>query len=100
LGGYHIEAAIQSAHVVRRLVGVENWPAIVALYDHLLTLTSSPVVALNRAAALSEVEGPAAGLGALDAISGDRRLADYHPHLGNPRPSAHEPAARPGPARR
>src|SRR5712692_9921496 len=41
-GRYQIEAAIQSAHVARRLVGVDNWPAIVALYDHLLALTGSP----------------------------------------------------------
>jgi RNA polymerase sigma-70 factor (ECF subfamily) len=79
-GRYQIEAAIQSAHVARRLVGVDNWPAIVALYDHLLALTGSPVVALNRAAALSEVEGPVAALAALDAVAEDKRLADYQPY--------------------
>lgn len=77
-GRYQLEAAIQSAHVARRLAGVDTWTTIVALYDHLLALTGSPVVALNRAAALSEVDGPAAGLAALDAIAG-KRLADYQP---------------------
>lgn len=79
-GRYQIEAGIQSAHVVRRLTGVNNWQAVVALYDHLLALTHSPVVALNRAAALSELQGPAAGLAALDAIADDRRLLDYQPY--------------------
>jgi RNA polymerase sigma-70 factor (ECF subfamily) len=41
-GRYQIEAAIQSAHVARRLTGVANWAAVVALYDHLLALTESP----------------------------------------------------------
>jgi RNA polymerase sigma-70 factor (ECF subfamily) len=79
-GRYQIEAAIQSAHVARRLVGVDNWPAIVALYDHLLALTGSPVVALNRAAALAEVEGALAAIVVLDAAAEDRRLADYQPY--------------------
>jgi RNA polymerase sigma-70 factor (ECF subfamily) len=79
-GRYQIEAAIQSAHVARRIAGLDNWAAIVALYDHLLALTGSPVVALNRAAAVSETEGPAAAVAALDAIASDRRLADYQPY--------------------
>jgi RNA polymerase sigma-70 factor, ECF subfamily len=79
-GRYQIEAAIQSAHIARRLGGVDNRAAVVALYDHLLVLTGSPVVALNRAAALSELEDPAAGLAALDAIADDRSLADYQPY--------------------
>ena len=79
-GRYQIEAGIQSAHVLRRLTGVINWQAVVALYDHLLARTNSPVVALNRAAALSELQGPAAGLAALDAIGDDQRLLDYQPY--------------------
>ena len=61
-GRYQLEAAIQSAHTARRLAGVDNWPAIVALYDHLLARTHSPVVVLNRAVALAELDGPAAAL--------------------------------------
>ncbi|MDB5506632.1 MAG: polymerase sigma70 factor [Devosia sp.] len=78
-GRYQIEAAIQSAHAARRLLGVRNWPAIVALYDHLLALTGSPVVALNRAVALAETEGPDAALVAIADIAQDRRLQTYQP---------------------
>lgn len=79
-GRYQVEAAIQSAHVARRLAGAETWPAVVALYDRLLTLTRSPVVALNRAAALAEVEGPAAALPILETLAADPRMASYQPY--------------------
>ncbi|MGD9737968.1 MAG: RNA polymerase sigma factor [Bauldia sp.] len=79
-GRYQIEAAIQSAHVARRLSGVGTWPTILALYDHLLALSGSPVVAVNRAAALAEVEGPEVALVALGALAEDRRLRDYQPY--------------------
>jgi RNA polymerase sigma-70 factor, ECF subfamily len=79
-GRYQIEAAIQSAHVVRRVTGRTNWPAIVKLYDHLLVLTHSPVVALNRAVALAEIEGPDAALPVLEELAGDRRMASYQPY--------------------
>ncbi|WP_421759220.1 RNA polymerase sigma factor [Devosia sp.] len=79
-GRYQIEAAIQSAHVARRRFNLDNWTAIVALYDHLLVLTGSPVVALNRATALAETKGPEAALAALDAIAHDKRLAQYQPY--------------------
>ncbi|QJP17246.1 RNA polymerase subunit sigma-70 [Starkeya sp. ORNL1] len=79
-GRYQIEAAIQSAHVARRLGGAATWPAIVALYDHLLALTGSPVVALNRAVALAETDGPGAALAALDPLGADERLAGYQPY--------------------
>jgi len=78
-GRYQIEAAIQSAHTARRILGLSNWPAIIALYDHLLALTLSPVVALNRAMALAELHGPHAALPLLDALSADKRMADYQP---------------------
>jgi RNA polymerase sigma-70 factor, ECF subfamily len=48
-----------------------DWPRILANYDHLLRLAPSPVVALNRAVALAEVEGPAAGLAAIDDLELD-----------------------------
>ncbi|MHB1104268.1 MAG: RNA polymerase sigma factor [Devosia sp.] len=79
-GRYQIEAAIQSAHAARRRSGASSWPAIVALYDHLLTLTNSPVVALNRAAALAEIGGPAAALLIIEALASDKRMADYQPY--------------------
>jgi len=79
-GRYQIEAAIQSAHTARRLTGIGNWPAIVALYDHLLALTGSPVVALNRAAALAETQGAVAALQSIATLADDRRVADYQPY--------------------
>lgn len=79
-GRYQLEAAIQSAHTARRLQGVDSRAAVIALYDRLLALTGSPVVALNRAAALSELEGPAAALAALAPLSDDRRLSSYQPY--------------------
>ena len=80
MGRFQLEAAIQSAHAHRRLSGRTDWPAIVRLYDGLVQLTGSVVAALNRAVALSRLEGPLAGLAALDAISGDERLFDYQPY--------------------
>lgn len=79
-GRYQIEAAIQSAHIARRVTGRSNWDAVVALYDVLLQLTDSPVVILNRAAALLETLGPQAALASLDTIASDRRMADYQPY--------------------
>lgn len=79
-GRYQIEAAIQSAHIARRTLGASTWPAILALYDHLLALSASPVVALNRAIALAELEGPDAALAAIAPLTSDRRMADYQPY--------------------
>jgi RNA polymerase sigma-70 factor (ECF subfamily) len=79
-GRYQLEAAVQSAHVVRRLTGRPDWAAIERIYDSLLALTGSPVVAINRAVALAEARDPQAGLAALDAIADDPRLADYQPY--------------------
>ena len=79
-GRYQLEAAVQSAHVVRRRTGRADWAAIVDLYDALLAITGSPVVAINRAIAIAETGGPAAGLASLRALEGDRRLAQYQPY--------------------
>lgn len=79
-GRYQIEAAIQSAHVARRVTGRPNWDAVVTLYDVLLKLTDSPVVILNRAAALLETLGAPAALASLDTIATDKRMADYQPY--------------------
>jgi RNA polymerase sigma-70 factor (ECF subfamily) len=79
-GRYQLEAAIQSAHVARRLTGANCWHAIVALYDHLIALTNSPVAVLNRAAAWAEVAGPDAALAELCAISQDKRILGYQPY--------------------
>ncbi|WP_328517753.1 DUF6596 domain-containing protein [Devosia algicola] len=79
-GRYQIEAAIQSAHVARRLSGQASWPAIVALYGHLQTIVASPVVALNHAAALAETEGAPVAHDRIVALAGDPRMATYQPY--------------------
>ena len=80
IGRYQLEAAVQSAHVVRRRTGRADWAAIERIYDALLAMTGSPVVAINRAVAVAETRGAAAGLAALDALADDARLADYQPY--------------------
>src|SRR5690606_37432783 len=77
---YQIEAAIQSAQIARLVRSADTWPAIVALYDHLVALTRSPVAQLNRAAALAETEGADAALAALAPLGTDRRMASYQPY--------------------
>jgi RNA polymerase sigma-70 factor (ECF subfamily) len=80
IGRYQLEAAVQSAHVVRRRTGRPDWAAIERLYDVLSALTGSPVVAINRAIAVAETRGVAAGLAALDTLADDARLAEYQPY--------------------
>jgi len=80
VGRYQLEAAIQSAHVERCRTGKANWDAVVHLYDALLALTYSPVVAINRALALGELRGPAAGIAAMPLPANDARLAEYQPY--------------------
>lgn len=79
-GRYQIEAAIQSAHIARRVHGISNWPDIVALYDLLFQLTPSPIVALNRAIARANITSPQAALEELEHLSGDPRLSGYQPY--------------------
>ncbi len=78
-GRYQLEAAIQSAHAIRRHGSAPDWPAIVMLYEGLHALTGSPATAVSRAAALAQTQGVQAGLAALDEMAGDPRLAAYQP---------------------
>jgi RNA polymerase sigma-70 factor, ECF subfamily len=80
IGRFQLEAAVQSVHAARRISGRTDWRAILELYDGLLALTGSPVVAVNRAVALGETAGPTAGLAALDELARDPRLAGYQPY--------------------
>jgi RNA polymerase sigma-70 factor (ECF subfamily) len=80
IGRYQLEAAVQSAHVVRRRAGSADWVAIARLYEALLTLTGSPVVAINRAIAAAEAEGAQTGLALLEKAAEDARLAEYQPY--------------------
>jgi RNA polymerase sigma-70 factor (ECF subfamily) len=78
-GRYQLEAAVQSAHLIRRRSGRSDWLAIAALYTALLEINPSPVVVINRAVAIAEAHGAAQGLAALDVIADDPRLAQYQP---------------------
>ncbi|HYQ45638.1 MAG TPA: DUF6596 domain-containing protein [Polyangiaceae bacterium] len=77
LSGYHLEAAIAAVHVSARTLKETDWAAIVELYDRLLGVAPSPVVALNRAIAIGERDGAEKGLAALDAIVDRDRLSAY-----------------------
>jgi RNA polymerase sigma-70 factor (ECF subfamily) len=74
---YHIEAAIASLHASARSMGETDWARIVGLYDTLMALRPSPVVALNRAIAIGQHEGAERGLDAIRAIDNRDRLTTY-----------------------
>ncbi|WP_190143162.1 RNA polymerase sigma factor [Streptomyces glebosus] len=73
-GPYQVQAAINAVHSDAPTAAATDWWQIRALYDQLLALDPSPVVALNRAVAVAEVEGPAAALTLVDSLPLDR----YH----------------------
>jgi len=80
-GYYALQAAIAACHMRARTAEETDWVRIVLLYDALMQTTPSPIVALNRAVAVSMAHGPSAGLDALDAIATagtDSALAGYH----------------------
>ncbi|MCF2530801.1 RNA polymerase sigma factor [Yinghuangia soli] len=79
-GPYGVQAAIAALHDEADGVASTDWPQIVALYDVLTALTPSPVVALNRAAAVAMRDGPGAGLALLDELAGEPQLRAYHPY--------------------
>jgi|ERR1700730_2963847 len=74
---YHIEAAIASVHASAHRTEDTDWQIIVSLYDRLMTLHPSPVVALNRAIATAQHQGPERGLEEIRAIADRDRLAAY-----------------------
>ncbi len=78
-GPYAVQAAINAVHDEAAEFGRTDWPQIVQLYDVLLELDPSPVIALNRAAAIALRDGPEAGLALLAELAEDPRLQDYHP---------------------
>jgi RNA polymerase sigma-70 factor, ECF subfamily len=73
-GPYQVQAAINAVHADADTFEATDWSQILALYDRLLAMTPTPVVALNRAIALAEVEGPQSALDILDGLD----LAGYH----------------------
>jgi RNA polymerase sigma-70 factor (ECF subfamily) len=70
-GPYQLQAAVAAVHSEAVSADATDWPQVLALYDHLITLAPSPVVALNRAVALAEVQGPGAALPVVDALAQD-----------------------------
>jgi RNA polymerase sigma-70 factor (ECF subfamily) len=91
VGQYWLQAAIVAEHARARSAESTDWPRISQLYDHLLTVTRSPVVALNRAIAISMADGPAAGLRMLGPLFAQldgyvylhAAQADMHRRLGD-----------------
>ncbi|MFI6302976.1 RNA polymerase sigma factor [Amycolatopsis thailandensis] len=76
-GRYQILAAINAVHTSARDIRDTDWTQILALYDQLVRVDPSPIVALNRAIAVAELDGPEVALAAVDRL--DDRLAGYHP---------------------
>jgi RNA polymerase sigma-70 factor (ECF subfamily) len=77
-GRYQILAAINAVHTSARDTRDTDWSQVVALYDQLVRLDPSPIVALNRAIALAELDGPQVALAAVDRL--EDKLAGYHPY--------------------
>ena len=78
VGPYTLQAAIAAVHADAATAGATDWRQIVGLYDVLLRADDSPVIALNRAAAVAMRDGPAAGLALIDALLESGELRDYH----------------------
>jgi RNA polymerase sigma factor (sigma-70 family) len=74
---YHLEAALASVHSSALKTEDTNWGTIVSLYDRLMSIRPSPIVALNRAIAVAQRDGPERGLEAIGAIEDRDRLAAY-----------------------
>ncbi|MEY2457300.1 MAG: polymerase sigma-70 factor, subfamily [Acidimicrobiaceae bacterium] len=78
-GAFQIQAAIAAVHADATTADATDWTQIITLYDQLYALRPNPVVALNRAIAVAELHGAAAGLAALAALD-TTTLADYQPY--------------------
>src|SRR5262249_45158241 len=74
---YHLEAAIASVHAIAPSMEQTDWRKIVSLYDALMAIRPSPIVALNRAIAVAQDEGPDRGLQEMRAIAHSDRLSAY-----------------------
>ena len=75
---YHLQAGIAACHSVAPTYESTEWSKILSLYDSLLELAPSPVVALNRAVAVSMIHGPQAGLDELSGLESDPFLGRYY----------------------
>jgi len=77
-GPYRLQACIAALHAVAPTAEATDWRRIILLYDQLMAVSGSPVVALNRAVAVAMVEGPAAGLDLMDTLAASGSLDSYH----------------------
>jgi RNA polymerase sigma-70 factor, ECF subfamily len=77
-GPYTLQAAIVGVHADAENAAATDWSEIIALYDLLLRVEATPVIELNRAVAVAMRDGPAAGLGLVEALLAGGELADYH----------------------
>lgn len=94
MSAYHVEAAIAAVHASSPSLEETDWPKIVGLYDRLMQVAPSPIVALNRAIAIEQRGGPERGLAELHALSIEPKLtaypfyaaalAEFELRLGNP----------------
>ena len=75
---YHLQAAIAACHCATEDYESTDWPRILSLYDQLIEINDSPIVALNRAVAIANVHGPRAGIEAVEAIHNRRQLDCYY----------------------
>ena len=78
LSAYHLQAGIAACHCAASNYESTDWPQILSLYDRLLQLDESPVIALNRAVAVANVHGPEAGIEAVEAIQNGNQLKSYY----------------------
>jgi len=76
--GYHLQAAIAACHCAARDYQSTDWPRILSLYDRLIEMDDSPIVALNRAVAIANVHGPRSGIEAVEAIHNRQQLDCYY----------------------
>jgi RNA polymerase sigma-70 factor (ECF subfamily) len=75
---YHLQAGISACHCAAPNYEATDWPRILSMYDSLIELDDSPVIALNRAVAVAHVKGPAAGIAAVQASQKRQSLAGYY----------------------
>jgi len=78
LSAYHLQAGIAACHCAATDYESTDWPQILSVYDRLLELDDSPVIALNRAVAVANVHGPQAGIEAVETIENGSQLSSYY----------------------
>ena len=78
VGNYQLQAAIAAVHAEAKTAEDTDWRQIVALYEELMRITTSPVVALNHAAAVAMSEGPEKGLSLIESAGAGGRLKNYY----------------------